>query len=56
MSFLSTLGTIASIALFLSLTGCVTKRTTSEGGQVRSENYVIKRPISEMIKNTKEAE
>ena len=33
------------------LTSCLTKRTTTSGGRVVEENYVIKRPVKNMINN-----
>ncbi|MFT5904585.1 MAG: hypothetical protein ACI9E1_000170 [Cryomorphaceae bacterium] len=34
-----------------SLTGCVTKRTTTSNGAVTDEKYVVKRPIKKFINN-----
>lgn len=34
----------------LSSTGCVMKRTVTEGGQVVSENFYVDRPIRDAIK------
>jgi hypothetical protein len=39
-------------ALTLPMSGCLTQRTVSEGGQTVSEEYIIKRPIKEAIKNS----
>lgn len=35
--------------LLLSSSGCVTKRTVTEGGQVTQENYVVKRPVKKAL-------
>lgn len=34
------------------LTGCLTSRTVSENGVVKEQNYVIKRPVKNLINNT----
>ncbi len=34
----------------LALTGCVMKRTVTEGGQVVSEGYHVERPIRDAIR------
>jgi hypothetical protein len=36
-------------AVALSSTGCLTKRTVSEGGQVVSENFYVKRPVRDAM-------
>ncbi len=33
----------------LGFTSCLTKRTTTSGGRVVEENYVLKRPVKNMI-------
>ena len=36
----------------LGLSSCLTQRTVSQGGQVQSEQYIIKRPVKELLENT----
>ena len=35
------------------LSGCITKRTVTQGNQTVSSTYVIKRPIKEAIENSR---
>ena len=39
--------------LTFALTGCLTQRTVSEGGRTVDKEYVIKRPIKNVIENTR---
>ena len=45
-----------AITIFLLLpctvSSCITKRTISEGGNVQSEQYVIKRPVKNLLENS----
>ncbi len=34
------------------LTGCLVRRTVTEGGQVVESNYAVKRPLKEAIKRS----
>lgn len=43
---------LASLFVSLMLTGCLTRRTVTEGGQVIEKDYVIKRPLKEIIQNS----
>lgn len=38
-------------AVALSFTGCLTKRTVTEGGQVVSQNFYVKRPVRDAMKS-----
>jgi hypothetical protein len=40
-----------AVVAVLSLSGCLTKRTVTEGERTVEQNYVIKRPITNAIKN-----
>ena len=42
----------AAVLLLISLSGCLTKRTVTEGGRTVSEGYAIKRPLKETIENS----
>jgi hypothetical protein len=43
----------AAIAIVLtSLSGCLTKRTVTRGGQTVSEGYHIKRPLKKAVENS----
>lgn len=42
----------ASMVLALNLSGCLTQRTVTEGGETVSQEYVIKRPIKDVIENS----
>jgi hypothetical protein len=37
--------------LVLGTSGCVTKRTTTQRGQVVDEKYVVKRPVKNALEN-----
>ncbi|MEM1083632.1 MAG: hypothetical protein AAGI48_05880 [Verrucomicrobiota bacterium] len=39
--------------LAASLTGCLTRRTVTVGGETVESGYVVKRPIKEAIDNSK---
>lgn len=39
--------------LTLSVTGCLTQRTITEGGQTVKQGYVIKRPLKEAVRNSR---
>ena len=41
-----------AVVLAASLTGCLTRRTVTEGGHTVSQEYVIKRPLKEAIENS----
>jgi hypothetical protein len=45
---LATLGA----ALSLMLTGCLTQRTVTDGGQTTKQNIIVKRPVKDLIQNT----
>ena len=42
------LGLLCGLTLLFS-TGCVMKRTVTDGGSVVSEKYIVKRPIKDAI-------
>jgi hypothetical protein len=44
---------ITTCAVFLALltSGCLTRRTVSEGGHTISQEYVIERPLKEALEN-----
>jgi hypothetical protein len=42
-----------SLIFVLSLSGCLTQRTVSEGGHTVSQKYVTKRPIKEAVQNSR---
>lgn len=46
------LKTAAAAILLTSLSGCLTKRTVTEGGRTVSEGYAIKRPLKEAVENS----
>ena len=35
------------------MAGCVTKRTVKEGGRTVDEEYIIKRPVKNILENTR---
>ena len=37
--------------MVLGLSSCLTQRTVSQGGQVQSEQYIIKRPVKDLLQN-----
>lgn len=43
---------LLAAALVLPLSGCLTRRTVSEGGHTVSQEYFIKRPLKEAIQNS----
>ncbi|MGB6223425.1 hypothetical protein [Haloferula sp.] len=43
----------ALVLLLLSLSGCLTRRTVTQGGQTVESGYVVTRPIKEAIQNSK---
>ena len=45
-----TTGVVAAGVASLLLSGCVTKRTVTQGGRTVEEKYVVKRPIKNAIK------
>lgn len=45
---------LCSGVIALVSTGCVMKRTVSEGGQVVSENYYVDRPVRDAIRGEKQ--
>lgn len=53
MKFISIIRYPAIALLIFSLSGCVTKRTVTQGGQTVESGYVVKRPIKNAIQNTK---
>lgn len=53
MNVLSLARLSALALLLLSLSGCLTRRTVTQGGQTVESGYVMKRPIKEAIQNTK---
>jgi len=46
---------LALLSMIAATSGCVTKRTVTQGGQTVESGYVVKRPIKEAIQNTKKA-
>lgn len=42
----------AALIISQFLSGCLTQRTVTEGGQTVSQQYVIKRPIKDAIENS----
>jgi len=46
------LKTVAAMIVLTSLSGCLTKRTVTRGGQTVSEGYHIKRPLKEAVENS----
>jgi len=42
----------AALVLVSTLAGCLTRRTVTQGGQTVSQEYVIKRPLKEAIRNS----
>ena len=55
MSFPRVITLLSLFALVAVTNGCVTKRTVTQGGQTIESGYVVKRPITEAIQNTKKA-
>jgi hypothetical protein len=51
--FVKTLALILLAFVSSILTSCLTQRTVSEGGRTVKQQYVIKRPISDAIKNSR---
>lgn len=43
---------LATTVAALILTGCLTRRTVTDGGRVIEKEYVIKRPLKEIIQNS----
>ncbi len=43
---------LAAMVLATSLSGCLTQRTVTEDGETISQNYVIKRPIKDVVENS----
>ena len=43
---------LLAAAIAAPLTGCLTQRTVTEGGQTVKQEYVIKRPLKEAIENS----
>jgi hypothetical protein len=39
--------------LTLPVTGCLTRRTVTQGGQTVSQEFVIRRPLKEAIQNSR---
>lgn len=50
---LFTLSFVALICITI-LPGCLTQRTVTQGGQTVSQNYVIKRPLKEVVQNSRQ--
>lgn len=44
---------LSVLLLIPALTGCLTHRTVSQAGQVKEQKYVIKRPVKEIIQNSR---
>jgi hypothetical protein len=44
--------TLLAALLILPLTGCLTQRTVTEGGHTVKQEYVIKRPLKEAVRNS----
>jgi hypothetical protein len=47
------LNCLLAVIFVLSLSGCLTQRTVSEGGHTVSQKYVIKRPIKEAVQDSR---
>jgi hypothetical protein len=43
---------LAAVLVF-PFSGCLTKRTVTEGGHTVSEDYVIKRPLKDAVENSR---
>ena len=48
----ATLKSLFALTFALPLSGCLTQRTVSEGGHTVSQEYVIKRPLKEAVRNS----
>jgi hypothetical protein len=47
------LRSLVAALVLLPMTGCLTQRTVTEGGRKVSQEYVIKRPLKEAVKNSR---
>lgn len=47
-----TLKYLLAVTFALPLSGCLTQRIVSEGGHTVSQDYVIKRPLKEALRNS----
>ena len=43
---------LLAVSFTIPLSGCLTKRTVTEGGRTVSQKYVIKRPVKEAVQNS----
>lgn len=43
---------LLAAVMTLSLTGCLTRRTVTEGGRTVKQQYVFKRPLKEAVRNS----
>jgi starvation-inducible outer membrane lipoprotein len=46
------LKSLLAVTFAFTLSGCLTQRTVSEGGHTVSQEYVIKRPLKEAVRNS----
>jgi hypothetical protein len=44
---------ILTAALILPLTGCLARRTVTQGGRTVSQDFVIRRPLTEAVRNSR---
>jgi hypothetical protein len=44
---------LMAAAVVVSMSGCLTQRTVTEGGRKVSQEYVIKRPLKEAVQNSR---
>jgi hypothetical protein len=51
MNLLKPILIITFLLSYLTLTGCITKQTTTSNGAFVEEKYVIKRPVKNLIQN-----
>lgn len=53
MTFKRLAPTAICALLVLPLTGCLTQRTVSSGGQTSSQKIIVKRPVKSLMDNTR---
>lgn len=47
------LKSLMAAVVAVSMSGCLTQRTVTEGGRKVSQEYVIKRPLKEAVQNSR---
>lgn len=52
MKYKSILRCLLAAVVVLSLTGCLTHRTVTQGGRTVKDDYVFKRPLKDAFRNS----